>query len=438
VNERRIRPIAGDRIRVLDLAMFWAGAACAGFLGDMGMEVIKIESCSHPDPDRIVTQGQLYLNNDLGDEPWNRGMLHLRRHRNKLGISLDLSTPEGREVFLRLVAISDIVIENFRMGVMDKLGIGYDALKGVNPGIILISVSSQGETGPESAYGSNAEILAFTSGMRSISDYENEIGTFTASNIPDPLSGTMAWGFALGALRHRRNTGKGVHVVISQRELLTSCVGEVVMDYSMNGRVPQPEGNDHQFYAPHGCYPCKGEDSWIAIVVRNDAEWAALCEAMEMAEAARDGRFSGGLARWQHRREIDEIVALRTIRFDRKELMDLLQGAGIAAGALASVPDLVADQHLKARGFWEEVNDPRSGFGAYITKGKGFALSGTPMRTRLRAPDLGEHNGYILRELLHMTEGEIEALEQKGVTGRVPTPEVLARIPKVLPKGKKN
>ncbi len=185
-------------MRVLDLSMFWAGSACAELLGELRMEVIKIESCTHPDPDRIVTQGLLYLNNDLGDTPWNRGMINLRRHRNKLGITLDLSHAEGRAIFLKLVGISDIVIENFRMGVMEKLGIDYNVLKDTNPKIILLSVSSQGESGPERTYGSNAEILAFTSGVRSISDYENEIGMFTATNIPDPLSGTVSAGFVLG------------------------------------------------------------------------------------------------------------------------------------------------------------------------------------------------------------------------------------------------
>jgi len=266
------KSISGPQIRVLDLSMFWAGATCAGLLGDLGMEVIKIESCQHPDPDRIVTQGLLYLHNELGEDPWNRGMIHLRRHRNKLDITLDLSNPEGRDIFLKLVEKSDMVVENFRMGVLEKLGIDYSVLQSVNPQMILISVSSQGESGPERTYGSNAEILAFTSGVRSISDYQDEIGLFTAANIPDPLAGTVAAGFAIGALRYRRKTGKGIHVVISQRELLTNCIGDVVMDYSMNGRIPQPQGNQHPFYAPHGCYPCKEKDSWIALVVKDDQE----------------------------------------------------------------------------------------------------------------------------------------------------------------------
>jgi crotonobetainyl-CoA:carnitine CoA-transferase CaiB-like acyl-CoA transferase len=428
------RSDAVSKIRVLDLSMFWAGAACAELLGELGMEVIKIESCQHPDPDRIVTQGLLYLNNELGDAPWNRGMINLRRHRNKLGITLDLSNSEGRAIFLRLAAISDIVVENFRMGVMDKLGIGYDVLREINPKIILLSVSSQGENGPERTYGSNAEILAFTSGIRSISDYEDEIGMFTATNIPDPLSGTVSAGFALGALRHRRKTGKGIHVVISQRELLTSCIGDVVMDYSMNRRIPQPGGNSHPFYAPHGCYPCKGEDSWIALVVRDDDEWQRLCEVLSMSGLVSDPRFNSVLNRWRNRREIDPEIASRTIAYERIELTGLLQEKGVPASALLSVPDLMEDRHLKMRKYWDRIDDPRPGFGSYICKGKGFTLSETPMKTDGRAPDLGEHNAYVYGELLGMSEEDMKELERKGTIGTVPSPDVLERIPKSLPE----
>jgi benzylsuccinate CoA-transferase BbsF subunit len=414
--------------------MFWAGATCAQFLGDSGMEVIKIESCRHPDPDRIVTQGQLYLHNELGEDPWNRGMLHLRRHRNKLCITLDLSQSKGREIFLKLVKLSDIIVENFRIGVLEKLGIPYRVLHDVNPQIILLSVSSQGDTGPERAYGSNAEILAFTSGVRSVSDYEDEIGMFTASNIPDPLSGTIAAGYALAALRHRKKTGKGIHVVISQRELLTSCIGDLVMDYVMNRRIPGPTANSHPFYAPHNCYPCKGNDSWITIVVRNDAEWETLCRVMEKPDMTDHPKFGDRLARLKNRKALDEIVASWTKDFDRKELMTTLQKKGLAAGAALSAPDLLDDPHLKAREFWDHIDDPRPGFGSYTCKGRGIKLSKTPLKTRRRAPDLGEHNAYVYGELLGMADDDIAALERAGIIGTVPSEDVRKRIPKTLPK----
>ena len=426
-----------SKLRILDLSMFWAGAACAGFLGDLGMEVIKIESCQHPDPDRIVTQGLLYLHNELGEEPWNRGMIHLRRHRNKLGITLDLATPEGKALFLRLVKISDMVVENFRVGVLEKLEIEYPVLEAVNPQIILISVSSQGDTGPERTYGSNAEILAFTSGVRSISDYRDEIGLFTAANIPDPLAGTVAAGFALAALRHRRKAGKGLHVVLSQRELLTGCIGEIVMDYPMNRRIPQPQGNQHPFYAPHGCYPCKGKDSWIALVARDDSEWENLCRAMDNPELLTDARFAGVANRLHHREEVDKAIASWTVHREKEELMKLLQEKGVPASALFSVPDLVDDPHLKVRGFWDCIDDPRPGFGTYLCKGRGITLSKTPLKTERRAPDLGEHNNYVFKTLLGISEKEVDVLEKRGIIGCRPVAEVLSRIPKSLPKARR-
>jgi len=423
--------------RVLDLSMFWAGAECGMFLGDLGMEVIKVESIQHPDPDRIISIGLLYLNNELGDDPWNRGMLHLRRHRNKLCITIDLTRPEGRDLFLRLVKMSDIIVENFRVGVLEKLGIDYRILEGVNPKIILISVSSQGDTGPERAYGSNAEILNFTSGMRSVTDYQDEIGLFTASNIPDPLSGAVASGFAMGALRYRQKTGKGIHVVLSQRELMTSCIGDLIMDYTMNRRIAGPQGNLHPYYAPHGSYPCKGEDSWITIVVRNDNEWETFCHVMGRPGLAEDPRYMGGLNRWHHQKEIDEVIAGWTINHDRKDLMMLLQEKGVAAGAVQSAEDVLEDQNVRALGFWDKIKDPRPGYGEYICKGRGCHLSKTPLETTLRAPDLGEHNDYVYKELLGLSDDEMKRLEDNGIIGTKPTPDVLERIPKSLPEAKK-
>jgi crotonobetainyl-CoA:carnitine CoA-transferase CaiB-like acyl-CoA transferase len=421
-------------VRVLDLSMFWAGATCGQILADLGMEVIKIESCSHPDPDRIVTQGLLYLHNELGDKPWNRGMLHLRRNRNKLGITLDLSSSEGRRIFFKLARISDIVVENFRRGVLERLGIDYPVLKEINPLIILVSLSSQGETGPEREYGSNAEILAFLSGLRSVSDYPDEVGLFTATNIPDPLAGTVAAGLALSALRYRSRTGRGLHIVLSQRELLTACIGDIIMDYSMNRRIPAPMGNTHPFYAPHGVYKCRGEDRWIAIAVRNEKEWLALCKLMGNPELSGNPDFATPLKRWLNRDKLDNIITNWTSLHDAKELMRTLQKNGVPASALFSPSELLRDEHLQKRGFWEKVNDPRPGFGTYICKGRSFGLSRMPMKTYRRAPDLGEHNYYVYKELLGLSDEEIRNLEEMGVIGEIPDPAVMERIPKNLPK----
>ena len=425
------KTVPGSKIRVLDLTMFWAGPTCSALLADFGMEVIKIEPCHHPDPDRIVPAGLAYLNNEPGEDPWNRAMLHLRRQRNKLSATLDLTTSEGRDIFLKLLKISDVVVENFRTGVLERFRLGYSELQQVNPSIILMSISSQGDTGPERKYGSNAEVLAFTSGARSFTGYPDEISGFTVAPMADPMGGTTAAGFVMAALRYRRQTGKGVHVVLSQRELLSCFIGEEMMDYLMNKRVAKPRGNAHPFLAPHGCYPCKGEDAWITLAVGDDQEWQSLCQLMGQPELATDPRYAGGLGRWHNQHEIDEVISQWTAQYNNKDLMQLLQQRGVTAGAVFSARDSVEDEHLKIHGFWETVNDPRPGFGNYISKGRGFYLSKTPIGTRSRAPMMGEHNNYVFGELAGMSKEQIEELERKGIIGTAPTPEVQATIPAI-------
>ena len=208
------------------------------------------------------------------------------------------------------------------------------------------------------------------------------------------------------------------------------------MDYPMNGRIPKPQGNHHPFYAPHGCYPCKGRDSWIALVARDDGEWEKLCRAMDRPELLADTRFIGSLSRLRHREEADEVIGSWTVQHEKEDLMALLQEKGIVASALFSAPDLVEDPHLKARGFWDRIDDPRPGFGTYLCKGRGVALSKTPLKTDRRAPDLGEHNRYVYGTLLGLSEQEIVGLEKEGVIGSAPAPDVMARIPKTLPKAR--
>ena len=375
--------------------------------------------------------GLNYLQNNPGKDPWNRGTWHLRRNRNKLGITLNLNTPEGKNIFLNLVKIGDIVVENFRVGALERLGIGYSELKMVNPKIILMSLSSQGDTGPERGYGSNAEVLEFVSGIRSLIGYPDEVSGFMATTLADPMAGTIAAGFVMAALRYREHTGKGTHVVISQRELLTSVIGEEIMDYMMNKRVSQPRGNSHPTFAPHGCYPCQGRDSWITLVIRDDQEWQSLCQLMGQPELAADLRYADGLSRWRHRDEIDRTISQWTVRYNRKDLMQLLQEKGIAAGAVYQPPDLIEDEHLRSRGFWDTVDDPRPGYGTYTVHGRGFYLSRTPVKTRFRAPDLGEHNHYVYSKILGMSQEEIKELERKAIIGTSPVPEVQATIPAI-------
>ncbi len=281
-----------------------------------------------------------------------------------------------------------------------------------------------------------------SSPLRAGSGRSRIIGTRSASSprqtFPDPLAGTVAAGFALAALRHRRKTGKGLHVVLSQRELLTGCIGEIVMDYPMNRRIPQPQGNQHPFYAPHGCYPCKGKDSWIALVARDDMNGKLSAERWTGPNLSITPVLSAVANRLRHREEVDKVIASWTIHCEKKELMKLLQEKGVPASALFSAPDLVEDPHLKASGFWDRIDDPRPGFGTYLCKGRGVTLSKTPLRTQRRAPDLGEHNQYVYGTLLGASRSRRLMCWEEGDHWICRLPRMSwRRIPKTLPKARR-
>ncbi len=416
-------PLRG--IRVLDLTHVWAGPLAMRILASFGAEVIKVESTRRYDMSRgeaVAGPGAgrvfIYPGADPGDEPWNREARFIERNYNKLGLTLDLTRPAGAELFKRLVRISDVVAESFRVGVMANFGLDYPRLRAVKPDIVMISLSSQGQTGPERGYGSFGAVLEQTGGLAAITGYEPDAPTATGTFIPDPVVAALAAGLVVAALHFRRRTGLGLYIDLSQREAVTAIVGEVIMDYVMNGRVRRPMGNRHPTMAPHGVYPCAGEDRWVAVAVEDDAQFAALCRLMGRPELASDPRFADVVSRRRNQDELDPIIAEWTRRHDHLDLMYRLQAAGVPAGAVLDGRELLADPHLKAREFFRELDQP--GVGRYPVSFGGLKLHRTPGRVLRPAPRLGEHNEYILGGLLGLSREEISALEREGVIGRVP------------------
>ena len=272
-------PDALAGLRIVDLSQVWAGPLALKLLGDMGADVIKVESGRRTDTARGDPNPQsssaIYPNDEPGPEPWNRAGLFNDRNRSKRGICLDLTMPEGIATLKRVVAASDVVAESYRFGVLERLGAGYEALRAVKPDIVYVSFSSQGATGPERAYGSYGAILEQTAGIASITGYRDGPPTSSGTFFPDPVVAMLGVGVVLAAVRRRDRTGEGSFVDLSQREVTTSIVPEMLMDYTMNGRTRGPQGNRHEVHAPQGVYPAAGEDAWIAITVRSDAEWRA-------------------------------------------------------------------------------------------------------------------------------------------------------------------
>ncbi len=402
-----------DGIRVIDLTMVWAGPFGTRMLGDYGAEVIKVEAPRQWD-----------LLRSLGlvprtDHHWyNKSAYFNHNNRDKYALALDLADERGRNTLLKLCAVSDVIVENFRSDVMDNLGLSYEAVKAANPNIIYVSMPGHGKTGPEKdyvAYGSNVEQLA---GIVAISGYEGDEPMKTGFSYGDPMAGTALVGAVATALRQRARTGEGLYLELAQRENLMMFVGEHIVDYSMNGVVRPPFGNRNPLYAPHNRYPSAGEDRWVTVACESEAEFAGLCRAIGQPELAADPRFATNEARKANEDELDAIVGAWTAVRGHYEAMHHLQRFGVAAGAVLTIPELMADPHLRSREAWVDHTHPDAG--TWEMEAPPWKLSRTPGHIRLPAPGFGQHNGYVFRELLKLPEDEIAGLYAAGITADDP------------------
>jgi crotonobetainyl-CoA:carnitine CoA-transferase CaiB-like acyl-CoA transferase len=412
-----------EGLRILDMTQVAVGPYATMLLGFMGAEVIKVESCSRLDISRGQARptsgsGALYPQGEIGERPWDRTGHYIHRNGNKLSLTLDLAAPRGKELLLQLAARCDVLVENYRASVMDRLGLGYEAISQVNPRLIYVKISSQGATGPEKDYGSLGSTLEQTAGLASITGYEDGIPLMTNETFPDPVVGILAVGALMAALRQRRQTGCGTFIDLAQREVTAAMLGEHIVAHGATGNVPGPMGNRHPHMAPQGVYACRGEDMWVSISVANDAQWRGLCQAIGQPELARDPRFATLAARHEHADDMDAILSTWSQERDHHHVMHLLQAHGVPAGAVLKGGETIADPHLHARGFWDEVNHPESGPYQQVTTP--WQLSKSPRRTTMPAPSLGQHNAYVLGDILGLSEREIAVLVQAGIIGTRP------------------
>jgi crotonobetainyl-CoA:carnitine CoA-transferase CaiB-like acyl-CoA transferase len=427
-------PLKG--VRVVDLTVIWAGPYATELLGDLGAEVVRIESLHHfqtntrgflcrPTREQVEMMGQygrVYPELDPGERPWDRFAIFNAHGRNKLSASLDISKPRGKEIFLRLIARSDIFIENNAARVKRDMGITYDVLKEVNPRLIMLSMPGLGNDGPYVDYqgfGSNVDAL---SGMASLRGYRDaDPSTLTGIFYMDAASGPAAAFALMAALRLRERTGRGQYIDMSQAENMLGHVGPAILDYTLNGRVRGPMGNrdDH---AVQGVYPCRGEDRWLALTIATDAEWQAFCAVAGRPELAADPRFRDGPSRYRHHDDLDEAISAWTRDQDNLAAMEALQAARVPAGALLDEPAALADPQLAARGFFHWVDHPQAGRHRYPGHLWQFAATEMPFR---RAPCLGEHNEYVYKEILGYSDAEYEELIALGQVGDAYVPEVM-------------
>ena len=394
-------------VRVADFTASWAGPHCVSLLAFMGAEVIKIESSAKLD------LGRYYPPFKDGIESPDRAMWFAQMHRNSLSVTLNLREREGVELAKRIVAISDIAVENFRAGVADRLGLGYKELVKVNPQIIMAALSGFGAFGPRSRWVTYGMHVSNISGLMSSVGYPGSEPVSDWVEMPDPSGGVAGASAVLAALHYRVKTGKGQYIDLSEEETAIGFQPQKLIDYAMNGKESERIGNRHPSMAPHGVYKCAGDDEWVSIAVGSEEEWRRFCSAVGMEQMARDPRFATVSARKGNEDALDEAVEGWTRNRSKAEVMRVLQGSGVGAVATFTNADLYHDEHLAARGFFTWDEHPVQGRAKMPAQP--WKMSGTPLSMIRPGPKIGEHNGYVLEELLGLSQGEIEGLVGGGV-----------------------
>ncbi len=386
-------------IRVLDFTWIHAGPSATRILSDQGAEVIKVESNNALSvvggPASATARGLGQRHN------WNAG---------KLSISLNMKTPQGIDIARRLVAVSDVVAENFSGRVMPSWGLDYQSIRAINPSIVMLSMSGFGRTGPWRDRVSYGQTLQAWSGFTQLTGFPDADPSGPASAYSDAVGGMAGAQAVLLALLHRSRTGRGQWLDVSQFESLTSLLDTLVLDMSANGpaAVSTRTGNrmPHQGGAPHGAYRCSGDDRWVAITVFTDLEWRAFVDAIGRPDWSSDPRFASCDSRQRNADALDALVESWTSQRAAEDVMALLQGAGIAAGVVQTGADLSRDPQLKSREFFRKVPDHQGEL--RTIESAPYKMSRTPGGATRGAPAFAADMTYVLRELLGMTDEEIE------------------------------
>lgn len=397
-------PFAG--IRVIDFTWYGVGPITLKYLADYGAEVIKIESMARPDilrwapPWRDVTP-------DV-----NMSQFFAMYNTGKKGIRLDLNKPEARELAKQLVATADVVSESFSPRAMRKWGLDYEALSQIKPDLLMFSTCQQGQTGPHAGFVGTGNLLAALSGFYQVTGYEGGEPTPIYGAYTDFIVPRIASAALIAALDHRRRTGQGQYIDLSQFEASLHFLTPLLLDYSVNGRVANRCGNRDTRAAPHGVYRCRGEDNWCAIAVSTDAQWTALREVLGHPAWADDARFSTQTRRLQHSADLDKHVEAWSSLRSAHEVMHSLQAAGVPAGIAYRCSELYNDPQLQHRGYFVELDHPTMGRTLY--DGPQIHMSRTPPVLR-PAPVMGQHNAEVLQGILGLSDVDVVRLVEEEV-----------------------
>ena len=394
-----------SEVRILDLTHVWAGPLATRILADLGAEVVKVEAPMSRGPRSFpgLPLGG-FIGGSTGEEPWNNNAVFVKLQRNKKSVVLDLKLEGGRTTFLNLVEQADVVIENFSARAMQRLRLDFPHLKKVNPRIIHVAMPGFGLTGPyrdRVAFGPTVEPM---SGLTDAMGYSSDEPRSTAMAVPDPISAVNAAAAVVTALRRRQETGKGMLVELSLLESAVAAHGPWLIDEQIGGSRKRI-GNDHPEMAPHGIYPCKGDDSWVAIACRDDAEWRVLChlvgESLDSALSLSE--------RIQSQQTINKTLSKWSRNFDASALVKFLQENKLPAGDVRDTQAMLDDAHVQFRNFFVPLEN-------------GTPIPGNPIKMDGIGPDdwspcpkLGQHNREVLKEWINMDDREVDALYESGV-----------------------
>ncbi|MBW2230673.1 MAG: CoA transferase [Deltaproteobacteria bacterium] len=399
-------PLEG--LRVANFGWVWAGPVTGQTLGFLGADVLKIESHARIDMTRTLPPFA------GGERDPNRSLSNNACWAGNGSVSLNLKKPEARQLALELIAQSDVVVENFGPGVMERLGLGYEELKRVKPDIIMFSMPAAGLYGPLKDVRTYGLSLTSTTGLDSLVGYAEGDIVPVENAFSDPFNGIFGAFAILTAVAHHKRTGQGQQIDFSQQEAVMQMVGPAFMDYALNGRVAGPKNNQHPLNvaAPHGVFPCAGDDRWISLVVMTDSDWGALVEAMDSPDWATAPGYATMAGRLADIDALHERIAAWTAGFDDRTLSQRLQDAGVAAAPVLTVADLLEDPHYKARETFIEVDHPlgyrETIYGAYVKLGRS--------RPDVRpGPWIGQDNDRVFKGLLGLDEARYQALKDDEV-----------------------
>ena len=378
-----------------------------GYLVEYGATVVRIESRSHPDT--------LHNSPPFGSpgRGLNRSGYYANYNASKYAFGLNMAHPKAIDIVKRFVFWADLVTENFTPGTMEKWGLGYDELCQLKPDVILFSTSMLGRGGPYARQPGFGPVLSSLSGMTGLTGWPDRAPTNPYGAYTDFIVPRFALATVIAALDYRRRTGRGQHLDMAQLEVALYFLAPPLLEYTLNGHEPQRTGNRHAAAAPHGAYPCQGEDRWCTIACMTDAHWQALCQAMGHPAWTREERFATLLGRKAHEDELEARLGEWTQGWEAEALMHALQQAGVPAGVVHDNRGVIEDAQLQHRGHFVYLDHPA--VGRHPVQRSEFRLSQAAAEHRWAAPLIGQHTAQVCKEMLGMSEDEIVALLAEGV-----------------------